>query len=212
VRRRRQGERGAALFIVMMVVVLLSAVGVYAVRAASLLEMASGYERKAAQALYIGEFGMRVVAGDIAGKEDDYKKRITDGGTHCEANKNLVLPAGNNKPCYWVDQQEMSSRVTNYSTALNLSDANVQGLLGRVIRQSQSSTATADFRVEITDIGPAPKLKEGTDIASDNFKHRQVTFTTIGQIRPAGAACTTGTLEASSVQGVRSHVTFMSVN
>jgi Tfp pilus assembly protein PilX len=214
-KRTRADERGAALFIVMMVIVLLSAIGVYAVRAAALLEMASGNDRKAAQAMYISEFGLRLVAADMIGKEDDYKARVTSGQSTCRASANLVLPDGHPIPCFSVDQIEATSRMTAgtgaYVGRFDLTNATLDGLLGRIVRRTESANAAAGFRVEITDIGPAPRAKAGTDLSSQNFKHQQVTFTTTGLVRPSGMACD-DTVQAASVQGIRSHVTFMSSN
>jgi Tfp pilus assembly protein PilX len=57
----RSGERGAAVFVVMMAVLLLTALGVWAMRSAALTNTATGYQRASAQALFTAELG--VVAG-----------------------------------------------------------------------------------------------------------------------------------------------------
>jgi hypothetical protein len=207
-RRRSARERGAALFIVVMVMAVLSAIGVFAVRGASLLEMAAGYDRKATQARYVSEFGLRMVVADLAGREDDYTRLVTSGASRCvtaEALRDLV-PTGTQPPCFAIDHQELGNRTW----------AGREGrFLGRVLRPGMDATGEAAFRVEITDLGPAPRAKAGMDLSSQNFKHRQVTMTATGQVRPTvmpGDRCDEATVQASSVQAVRSHVTYMSSN
>src|SRR5260221_5745693 len=72
----RSGERGAALFIVVLVVTLLTAIGVFAVHATSLAQLASGYSRHEATAFYVAELGMNLRASTIA---DDPDKYVFDG-------------------------------------------------------------------------------------------------------------------------------------
>src|SRR5882724_2064680 len=55
---RLQGQRGAAVFIVVMVLTLLTAVGIFAVRSASLADTAAGFDREGAQASLIAEYGV----------------------------------------------------------------------------------------------------------------------------------------------------------
>src|SRR5438045_233449 len=87
--RKRSSERGAALFIVVLVIVLLTAIGVFAVHATSMAQAASGYSRRAAAAFYLGEFAMNVVAGDMAGRETEYLQLASTGKNDCRANIGL---------------------------------------------------------------------------------------------------------------------------
>ena len=63
-RASRSGERGAALFIVVLVIVLVSAIGIFAVRVSSLVQVASGYSRRATSAAYIADLATNVLLSD----------------------------------------------------------------------------------------------------------------------------------------------------
>ncbi|MGE3670104.1 MAG: PilX N-terminal domain-containing pilus assembly protein, partial [Polyangiaceae bacterium] len=67
--RRRADERGAALFIVVLVITLLTAIGIFAARSASLVDVASGYDRQAIQTEYIAEYGIRGATTRLANGE-----------------------------------------------------------------------------------------------------------------------------------------------
>ena len=64
-RSARGGQRGAVLFIVAMTLAVLAAMGVYALRSASLEVRTSGYGRQAAQAHYLSEYGVVSAAETI---------------------------------------------------------------------------------------------------------------------------------------------------
>ncbi len=55
--RRRHGERGVAMFVVMALVVMVTAAGVFATRSASLEIRSAGFVRQAAQTHYVTEAG-----------------------------------------------------------------------------------------------------------------------------------------------------------
>ena len=54
-RSLRRLQRGASLFIVMLVTVLLTGLGIFAARAASMTSQASGFARQVTQTAYAGE-------------------------------------------------------------------------------------------------------------------------------------------------------------
>ena len=62
----RQQERGAAVFIVVMVVTLLTAVGIFAARSASLVDTASGYNRQSLQTEYVADYGVMLTASELS--------------------------------------------------------------------------------------------------------------------------------------------------
>lgn len=57
-RRRRTGERGAAVFIVVLVISMLTAIGVFAASSATLSTTSSGYARQATQTQHLTELGV----------------------------------------------------------------------------------------------------------------------------------------------------------
>lgn len=209
--KTRGDERGAALFIVVMVTVLLGAIGVFAVRAASLVEVASGYSRLFAQAGYVSEFAARAVAADMAGREDEYFQCIAHSGSRCRAVRQLyetgVVQTDAPIACCARLHTEMQARFERY----DLSNFNsTEKLLQHVMRPKQEASGEAAFRVELTDLGPAPDLMAGRDVRSGHYM--QATITSTGQVRPSatGNACTEDVVQASGIQAARSHVTFVS--
>ena len=65
INRLRGTERGAALFVVVMVITLLTAVGIFAARSTSLVDAATGYGRQAAQTLALADYGAKLVASEL---------------------------------------------------------------------------------------------------------------------------------------------------
>ncbi|MDB4928063.1 MAG: hypothetical protein JWM10_547 [Myxococcaceae bacterium] len=56
-RRARRGERGVAMFVVMMLLMMVSAAGVFVTRSSSMEIRSSGYVRQSAQTHYVAETG-----------------------------------------------------------------------------------------------------------------------------------------------------------
>src|SRR5262249_29293671 len=83
--RPRANERGAALFIVVLVVVLLTAIGTFAVHVPRLAQLASGYSRRAASAFYLGEFAMNIVAANLANDPRGHVQQATYGQDTCRS-------------------------------------------------------------------------------------------------------------------------------
>ena len=63
--RRRSEERGAALFVVVLVLTLLTAVGLFAAQSATLVDQASGYSRQASQTSYLAEYGTLLATTEL---------------------------------------------------------------------------------------------------------------------------------------------------
>jgi hypothetical protein len=63
--RRRSAERGAAVFIVVLVIAMLSAIGIFAASAATLSTAAAGHERQMTQTHYLTEYALSLVLADL---------------------------------------------------------------------------------------------------------------------------------------------------
>src|SRR4051794_8708571 len=70
--KHRSSERGAALFVVVLVVTLLTAIGVFAMHATSLAQLSAGYSRRAAAALYLAEMAANLRVATIADDGADF--------------------------------------------------------------------------------------------------------------------------------------------
>jgi hypothetical protein len=89
-RSRRTGERGAAVFVVVMAITLLTAVGLFAAHSATLVDQAAGYSRVARQAQYMTEYGALLTIAELgSGAADAYVKRIRESTELCQATSGL---------------------------------------------------------------------------------------------------------------------------
>jgi hypothetical protein len=190
----RRNQRGAAVFVVVMVLTLLTAVGVFAIRAASLGSSAVGYERQNTQNHYVGEYGMLSVITELSTTRrsayvDQMTKPNSVSGTNdkCWATKDLSNPgAGVFVPCYRVYAHEVQNVLPNGRQLFDPSSADggtllTPGSLGPV-------PLDGDFVVEMTDLGPVGAPVAGTDVGGTGprFRYLQVTLTSMGQVRPSG--------------------------
>lgn len=209
-----RAERGSALFIVVMVVSLLTAVGLFAMRSASLANQAAGYNRQGIQTLYLSEFAARTAAAELVGKEQHYFNRIargaSSGGDDCRANRHLTaLNAGQRAPCAKLLSQDIWERV-NAVFPGNVGTTSNRTLLGSL----GSSELEGAFVVEMTDLAQVGTPVVGEDAGPSRFRHMQVLLTATAQVRPkppAGSSLTTcqnALTVTSSLQTLRAHVTF----
>ncbi len=209
-----RAARGNALFIVVMVVTLLTAVGLFAMRSASLSNQAAGYNRQGVQTLYFSEFAARSAAAELVGKEQHYFNRIVRGsaagGDDCRANRNLsTLIAPERPPCAKLLSQDMWTRA-NAAFPGNVGTTTNPTLLGEL----GSNDIEGAFLVEMTDVAQVGTPVVGEDAGPGRFKHMQVLLTATAQVRPkppAGSSVTTcqnALTVTSSLQTLRARVTF----
>jgi hypothetical protein len=189
--RSRRGERGAAIFIVVMVLTMLTGIGVFAIRAASLAEAASGYDRQNSQNHYVGEYGMLGAVTELStGRRNWYHQKMTEGKERCVANASLTS-ALSKVPCYPIHATEVQAGVSSNFTARPLFEpatttagVTTPGSLG-------PAGLDGDFRVEMTDPGPVGLPVAGTDVGGTSvWRYYQVTLTSVGQVRPSGDPAT----------------------
>ena len=202
----RAGERGAALFIVVLVITLLTAIGLFSARAASLVDTASGYNRQAVQTQYLAEYGTKAVAVELGSNAKTLSDRMKKADDQCLSTANLVgiLGTGEKAPCYKLFFSELNQRTaSNLLTAADPANSKV-GSLG-------ATPLDADFVAEMVDLGPAgptPGFDAGGQAQS--FRLEQATVITTGQIRPfsASTTCSPAQTHSVGVSTMRAVVTF----
>lgn len=222
--RARRRERGAAVFIVVMVIVLLTAIGIVAARSASLVDEASGYSRQALQTYYLTDLAGRVATAEIGSKPQTYLDLMRKGTEVCPSNA-LVKPVttGAPIPCYKLFMNEIASRVANNYSGQTLLDPQTQNQPGSLGAPLSSSTDMLNgvFMVEMIDAFKAdPKARSDVGGGANSFFDVQVTLTAFGQIRsmPSSGVDTnpwcaksTGVSSSASVQAIRAHVTLPNI-
>ncbi len=212
--RARADERGSTLFIVVMVITLMTAVGLYSMRAASLAEQAVGFNRLGVQTTYVTEFAARSVMAEMVGKEQHYYQFISRASDDCRATSELAAILDPERPtCYKLLSEEIWNR-TNEAFPGNFGSAATPTLFGEMSRANSKGA----FVVELTDLARAGNPIAGEDVAADHFKYMQVVVTATGQVRPAGdpeeddGTCNEAFSTTSGLQTLRAQITFGPVN
>jgi Tfp pilus assembly protein PilX len=196
--RRRQRERGAALFLVVLVLTIVTAIGVFSMRSASLVDVATGYDRQSVQATLMAEYGARAAA------------------TYLERNPSLVSGTTRVPGCATALQTiDLSAPCTVFKTSLiaeSLEDtapggAPAEGVNGQLSSPHDPTNIDAEFVTEMTEPTMA-SVASSPGFTSGLFK--QVTFTTIARVFPTQdlttGVCSTAARGSVSQQTVRSHV------
>jgi len=192
---RARQQRGAAIFVVTLVIALLSAMGIFAARAASLTEAAAGYERLSNQTHYVMEHGMLLTASEVGRNPAPYLQQAMLGST-CYSNTDLSTGVPQTYPCAKFMVEKIASDVASAQTSgatpssplvaaatgPNAGEdpgANVPGSLG-------PTALNPRFYVEMTDIGPTGRPPAGSTVAGPGvqFSYLQVTLNGWGQVGP----------------------------
>ncbi len=207
-RLSRGNERGAAIFVVLMVLTILTAIGVFAARAAGLNQRLSGYSRQQTQTGYMAEYGTLMVVDEVTGpKGQAYIDQMKSGTEQCRANQ-FIDAGGNVVPCYRITKGEIQNNMDNEGYNAALVDPN-GGSLGDF-----NHSLTSDFNVEMTDLykGPPASGSDQSGIVS-GFGYVQMTLTGSGQVRPvapaadpdAGVCSTPEQQESAQLSGTRTY-------
>ncbi len=208
--RRKRRQRGSALFLVVMVTTLLTAVGLYSMNNASLAERAVGNNAQGMKAVYQAEFAARTFASVLNNRAAVYAAKARDGSqTNCRSTYaayvyNATLTAGQRKIPTHCFSQETSELFGGLQFAANVgSFADLPGDL------SEDGSLESAYFVEITDVYEA-----GIPIAGHNLnsklKYYRFTLAAEAQVRPIlpADADPIAALNASSVQRVRGQGVF----
>ena len=156
----RRRERGAAVFIVMMAIVLLTGIGVFAVRTASMVDVAAGYDRQATQTHHLSELAGRTAAGYAT--PDIVRMMLNDRAQtpeRCLANTHPVsgaTPGG--LVCYRIAHERLEERIAAVSsdtdTLLRPQTDSEHGSLGPFLGTDAASITTpleGQVLLELTD-------------------------------------------------------------
>lgn len=194
---RRSRQRGTAVFIVMMALVVLTGAGMWAVRSAGLTDAASGNNRAAAQTLYLSELGLSSTAAyfSVPGMAKANYVQVQasiDGGTPDDC-LSVDRLAGNDEFCKRMDISDIDPGIRAASaTDLPLLDSGAQGSMGPYgamgFTDPNDDRVAGAFIAEMTD--PRPVLVPGEDNEKNNYQ--RVTITSYGIVRPSTADLCTG--------------------
>lgn len=206
----KSARRGMAVFVVMVIIVLLSALGVFAVRSTSLANKASGYQRQATQVHYITDYALATMASELGGpRRGDYATIMASGSqTDCLAQAALTNPT-----CAKVSYDDLQTQLQTYSSTNvlllpavpNASSAATPGSLG-------PAAVEGDMALELTDLSEASPPIPGMDLTSgpgQSLKHYTVTISAFGQVRPmpqVANQCDVVSASAAGIEASRAHM------
>jgi hypothetical protein len=212
--RRRPSERGAAVFIVVMVIALLTGIGVFAARSVSLVDMATGYDRQATQTRLISDYAGRFVTSELgAGDAKAYLGLFAGGTDRCRSNDAaLPVQVGSPLPCYVFEAPDITTliqRRTPSQTVFADQSTSAAGSLGpEIITGNASSALEGLMRIEIID---AFSGETAAGSRPDGFMAMQFTITAYAQVRNVSgvtAWCANPNISTgASLQALRAHIT-----
>lgn len=203
--RRRRRERGAAVFVVVMAVTVLTAVGLFAAHSATLADQAAGYDRLQSQTQQLAEYATLASAAELgSGTADAYVTMMQQGAMNpkvsCASNFGLT-----GVPCYFLEYKRLNDRTKENSQEVLLEnqDSTKENVIG-------SGTVQGDFYVELTEPRNVDVPVAGTDLSGTSgkaFRYLRVTATSYANFRPEGvAACSNDIATVSAQQSMRSHL------
>jgi hypothetical protein len=192
---RRREQRGAALFLVVMVISVLSGIGVFAMRSASLVDVATGYNRQGVQAAFLADFAARGAATYMSRGDDFIAKSASDRISGCARN---YLATNAKASCTVIQGQSLFEDFVQGQ----------DGLLGKLGLDNGPSGVRGSIASEVLVPSAAASLSR-PGFESTHFK--QLTVTSIAHVFPTDTAtmtssCTAGAREALSQQSIRAHV------
>jgi PilX N-terminal len=207
---KRTDERGAALFVVVLVISLLTAIGVFAMHATSLAQLSSGYSRRAASAFYLAELAANLRVATIADDPSSYVAMNSPG--QCYASKELtpLLPTNTIDFCVPMEATDAIRMANADNTGISTDPEGFFGALNRPDVPSDQAT-NAMIRVEATDHHPPPKPLQGFQIAG-NMQIVQDTLTVSAALVPlttTAGQCTAAVMRSSERQWLRGYVTYV---
>jgi hypothetical protein len=183
-------QRGAAVFVVMMAILLLSGMGMWSMHSASLVDRAAGYERASLQAQYVSELGLLSASSylslpSMASINYRLGERAYTAGDKCESIP-TNMPVGVTSFCKSLWQKDIEvSTITSVTT-----DSTAQGSFSPFASELQG-----DFTVEMT--SPRRAFVPGAPL-DETSPYRLVTLTSYGTVRPHTLSAVNGNLCAVS--------------
>ena len=198
----RKSERGATVLVVVMVLTLVTAIGVFAVRNSSKIDQAVGYSRQSSQTAALAELGTTAALSEFgANKASLYVTQMINRPETCFANGQLP---NTSTPCARLFRADIEA--STLDTLLEPTGAGEVGSLG------PTGSMMGDIYVEVTERYPTGRPVAGTDLSGTGgveLKYAKVTLTTTAQIRPAAAnndVCDAGVAAVAANKVMRARV------
>lgn len=218
----RSGQRGAAVFVVMMAILVITSMGTWAIYSASLTSTGTGYQRAAAQTLYAAELGIIAGTGVLsipgmadANVQQARKDLANNDPDDCES-------ALSTEFCKSMPMEDMDVIIQAETAGmpagstfgiLQLGTSTVQGSMGPY-DPLQAGALQGNFIVELTDERTANLPGMDLDASKANLpQYKQYTVTSYGIVRPASDdLCSAGETASAGQVAMRAHVVVGPIN
>jgi hypothetical protein len=194
----RKKERGTAVVVVVLVTTLITAIGIFAVRNVSQIDMAVGFSRQSGQTLALAELGTTAALTQIGSDSANYASKMS-GPELCLSNG----PYATNKDittCHKLNRADLEAgtAIFNGETLLEAAATGETGSFGPL------ANTTGVIEVEMTDKHGTGELIPGSkDTAMD------ITLTTMATVSPIvapGAEPCDGVASMSVKKVMRAHM------
>jgi hypothetical protein len=208
--RHHQTQRGAAVFIVVLVIMMLTGLGLYAVRSASLTNRAAGYGRQMTQTHYVADYAVSLLVSSMDKEAENHANlmqgvMVANPDQGCLAYSKLLRPT-----CARYSYGWLQGRVAKHNSKQLL----FQKTLGKQAGSFGPGELEADMKIELTDLHPAWPPMAGmqadcTGGGGVSKQHVMVTLSAEGQVRPQQVKpgqWDTTSATAAAIEQVRAHV------
>jgi hypothetical protein len=211
--RNRRRQRGAAIFVVLLVITLLTTLGLFAVRSSSLSTSASGFARQMTQTHYVSEYGMVSAAAYLDSRGQAISDKMMDPNlmdTTCMGVCRPTPPTVALPKCAKLGYDDMNGQVSGYNNQNEL----IEPIAGpayapTTVGSLGPAPLEADYDIEVSDWYEAWPPLSGFDATDGKLTHAMVTVTVTGMVRPPQATAgsfDTASSTAAGVEAVRGHV------
>ncbi len=209
-RRRRSDERGATMFIILMVIAVLSAIGTWALGNSRYEVRTAGYLRQRNVSEVVSGYGARAVTSEIGTAPKAYLGLLNKKGDLCEANGGLGAtgPTTAMPPCYHLRDPDIQNRagMVLFQGPV-LSGPGIPGIPGSL----GMTTMAGGFNVEFTDPMLVGRVKPGESVDDHAPQFLDVTMSVSGVIYQDEPGGVMGVIDASerpsaTFTGARGHL------
>jgi hypothetical protein len=202
--RARRRQRGASVLIVFLVLTMLTGIGMYAARSATLSTAVAGSAKQLAQTRNISEYAIMNAAAALSRDPARYVNQMPKYNAPVNDVKCFCAASMPNSTCFPLSFQQLEQEAGMPLILPADVLAKIPGGLG-------PASIEADFNIDITDLAPAapPIAGEALNASSPvKIGYLSLTLTATGQLRPTSTLATLAKNLASSasVETWRAHV------
>lgn len=195
--RARREQRGAAIFLVVLVLTIVAGIGVFSMRSAGLVDLATGYSRQSVQTTFVADYAARAAATYL-----EANPTLVSSTTRIPGCASVLTTYDTDAPCM-VFKTSLLAESLDETAPRNFAD----GVNGLLALPGELTGIDAEFVTEMTEPTMA-NITASPGFTSGLFK--QVTFTSIARVFPTAGAnttvCSPSARGAVSQQTVRAHV------